>query len=192
MSRIECTGREEKGAAGAPTPPGVPDMIDLDRVSISRLALLGALQDRDPDRDVRIQVLPTHAAGYRAAQAAGFALLARIDAARDAMTRMLTHDRDLVTGDLHLRDDWEEARFALRLSCIDPAAGHALAIARAQGRTDEGVAALVEGADCAALWLDLTPEQRVSLGWQPMELDPEDDAWVDHPELVSRSCGHAA
>jgi hypothetical protein len=160
-------------------------MIDLDRIPVGRLAVLADLYDRDRDRDTSIVDFRPHERGYWPAQAAGFALLRRIDAAHADLSTIPTYLHDLLADEAFDNPSWFDAEFAIRVACVDAAAHQALSIALAQGRDDQTTRDLAEGLACAGIWNQITDDQRLEIRWQPndLELAQEiDDIWFEHPD----------
>jgi hypothetical protein len=140
-------------------------MIDLDRVSIGRLTILGEIQDKDPTRDVRQTSMQTHEQGYWATQAAGHALLRQMDALSCELASVQCYVVDELTGDPYENPRFFAVETSARLCAVSPAATHALSIAIAQGREDGSIRMLREGIAIASIWEALSPEQHLETSY---------------------------
>jgi len=158
-------------------------MVDLAHVSIGRLTILGEIQDNDPKRDVRQVSKHTHEHGYWTAQAAGHALLRRLDALASELASVQCYVADDLTGEPYENPRFFDIETEMRLAAVSPAATHALSIAIAQDRHD-AIRTLREAVAIAAVWDSLTPEQRIETSAYPniddfpdhgLPLFPEED-----------------
>jgi hypothetical protein len=135
-------------------------MIDLNHVSIGRLTVLGEIQDGDPTRDVQQTSAQPHEPGYWTAQAAGHALLRRLDGLKSELAYIQCYVTDRLTGEPYENPRFFEVEMEARLCAVSPAATHALSIAMGQEREDGSIRMLCEGLAIASIWEALTPEQR--------------------------------
>jgi hypothetical protein len=142
-------------------------MTDLNRVSIGRLTILGEIQDNDPTRSVRQTSVQAHEQGYWSAQAAGHALLQRLDELKAELASIQCYVTDALTGEPYENPRFFEIETAARLCAVSPAATHALSIAMGQEREDGSIRMLCEGLAIASIWESLSPEQRRDTSCRP-------------------------
>lgn len=115
--------------------------FDPKRLNEGQIRTIMAARHHHPD-DLRIVDAATHEKGYLPAQAAGFALITKLESVMDLLDDMPKYvdDRGQITENGTWFDIEEDAR---ALSMTTPAI-HALRIVRAQGRDDD-VSRMLEG-----------------------------------------------
>lgn len=145
-------------------------MIDPNLLTISQTAAMcSAHRILGDERMVPVKRLP-HEHGYFAAQAAGFALLAEIEAMHDFVEAEPPY---LVYGSLpeerFSNDRREDAVYEMRARAMSSGVIHALSIARALRRPQGIVDVLAAGVECQALWAAMTVDQRTFVTHDPYD-----------------------